>query len=36
MPENHYLIALVEHHKWSNLTMVDFCADLSGEPLELP
>ncbi|HET8522608.1 MAG TPA: DinB family protein [Thermomicrobiales bacterium] len=35
MTENHYLVALFEHHKWSNLTLIDFCADLSDEMLAL-
>jgi uncharacterized damage-inducible protein DinB len=33
--ENRYLVALFQHHKWSNLTLIDFCADLSADTLEL-
>lgn len=32
--ENHYLVALFEHHKWSNLAMIDFCATLDGDALD--
>lgn len=33
--ENHYLVALFQHHRWSNLTMIDFCAALDDAALEL-
>lgn len=33
--ENHYLVALFQHHRWSNLTMIDFCATLDDAALDL-
>lgn len=35
MTENRYLVALYEHHKWSNLTLIDFCAGLDEGALDL-
>lgn len=35
MTENRYLVALYEHHKWSNLTLIDFCAALDDAALDL-
>lgn len=32
--ENRYLVALYQHHKWSNLTLIDFCATLDDDALE--
>jgi uncharacterized damage-inducible protein DinB len=33
--ENPVLVAMFEHHKWSNLQMIDFCATLTEEQLAL-
>ena len=35
MTENRYLVSLYEHHKWSNLTLIDFCATLDDAALNL-
>jgi len=32
---NEALVAIFEHHKWSNLAMIDFCAPLADEQLSL-
>ncbi len=32
---NPVLVAMFEHHKWSNLTIIDFCAGLTEEQLAL-
>ena len=33
--KNAVLVALFEHHKWSNLQIIDFCSTLSDEQLAL-
>ncbi len=33
--KNAVLVNLFEHHKWSNLTIIDFCATLTDEQLAL-
>ncbi len=35
MSGNEILVAILEHHKWSNLAMIDFCATLTDEQLSL-
>jgi len=35
MSRNEALVAIFEHHKWSNLVVIDFCSTLSEEQLSL-
>lgn len=35
MSGNDVLVAIFEHHKWSNLAIIDFCAMRSDEQLDL-